>query len=542
MELQMLRSMKRARSILAPLLCLLFSACSPNSVDNNTDTGASNPTDGSHYDLANLTYLGAFRVEYSDAVSSSDYHEGSIGFIPPNGSNGSYGSFVTDSNEIDSAPLAIAEFQIPYTLGAVTETNPNNLPVAPNLQGYIDIESRVSVNPEDNNNIALIQHMNGKLLVGTYKSYDADGVGPEKMVLFDDVTDLANCAVSDWIDLEDRDRNISWMSELPANYQAAFGATHVSGNGAGMSISSRYSDGPSFFVSNPADLTIKSTILNTTEKMGWNNAQTMATGDYPRPARYQYGLNDDWDSYNEATLNYYMDMLGYDVYDYPHFATNLHFDLGDLTRSLADHNVYRNLTGATGTEPSTDSVNWSLDNGSDNSFIGNLATKSERVAALEGVESSQSVPANLQNDLWTSAAHARFGFVIPNTSTYLVLGNNAGRRFGIGYKAFYADADGFVVSPGNAPLVRSNRGSWYWAFDVDDILAATTTNPSSIRPYQTAVFDDSRWMMDDGYGNMTGEISGAFFDPVNNRLYVGHRRTNPSNDLVIAVYDMGTTP
>ncbi len=483
--------------------------------------------------------MGAFRVEYSDAVSSSNYHEGSIGFVPPNGHNGSYGSFVTDSSEIDAAPLAIAEFQIPSTLGAITETNPNNLPVATHLQGYVDIESRVSANPENNRNIGLIQYINGKLLVGTYKSYDADGVGPEKMVLFDDATDLANCPVSSWIDLEGRDRTISWMSELPSNYQTVFGATHVSGNGAGMSIASRFSDGPSFYLSNPGELTTASTILPTTEKMGWNPAHSMAAGDYVRADQYEDALYENWDSYNEATLNYYMDALDYDVYDYLHFASHMHFAVGDLARSLADHNLYRNLTGVTGEEPSSDSTNWALANSADRSFIGNLSTKAERMSALEGVAASQPVPENLHNTLWTRGTQARFGFVIPNTSTYIVLGNNAGFRFGMGYKAFYADADGFVVSPGNSAIVRADTVSWVWAFDVNDIQAATTTNPSSVRPYLSAVFDNSRWMMDDGYGNTTGNVTGAFYDPVNNRLYVGHYRTIPSNDLVVAVYDMG---
>ena len=59
--------------------------------------------------------------------------------------------------------------------------------------------------------------MNGELLVGTYKSHDAYGVGPEKMVLFDDLTALTNCAISDWIDLEGGNRNIRWVCELPIN-------------------------------------------------------------------------------------------------------------------------------------------------------------------------------------------------------------------------------------------------------------------------------------------------------------------------------------
>ena len=534
------------RSSLLLATCL-FTACGGGS-DSGGTGGTGTPTEA--YDISNLTYLGAFRVEYSDAVSDSNYHRGSIGFVPPNGSNGSYGSFVTDSNEVDSAPLAIAEFQIPETLGSITETNPNSLPIAPNLQGYVNMESRASENLDGNKNIGLIQHVNGKLLVGTYKNYAANGPGANKMVLFDDVTDLANCAVSDWIDLEGRDRNISWMSELPSNYQSKFGATHVSGNGAGMSISSRFSDGPSFFVSNPGNLTTTSSILNTTEKMGWNSAQTMATGDYIRPAKYEYGENADWDSFNEATLNHYMDVLSYPMYDYVHFKRQINFNIGDLTRDLKDNNVYRNLTGVSAvmdangkySTPISDPTNWVLDNASDESFIGNLTTKAERMAALENAEANSPVPGNLQNDLWTRGTFAKFGFVIPNTTTYLVLGTNAGSQFGIGYKAMYADIDGFTPSYGEAPIVREDNVAWFWAFDTDEILSATTTNPSAIRPYQRGVFDDSRWIMDDPYGKTTGTITGGFYDPENNRLYVGHSRTNPSKDLVIAVYDIGATP
>ena len=41
---------------------------------------------------------------------------------------------------------------------------------------------------------------------------------------------------------------------------------------------------------------------------------------------------------------------------------------------------------------------------------------------------------SLKNNLWTELSAAHYGFIIPNTSSYLVIGKSGGHNSGIGYK------------------------------------------------------------------------------------------------------------
>ncbi len=111
--------------------------------------------------------------------------------------------------------------------------------------------------------------------------------------------------------------------------------------------------------------------------------------------------------------------------------------------------------------------------------------------------------------LWNFLSKARFGFIAPGTSTFVVLGHTGGIESGIGYKITQDDGN---LCGGYCAYEADDYSNAYWLFDVDDILAADDTHLP--RPYASGYW--SVPFDDDG----RHAIIGGTFDPGTATLYL----------------------
>lgn len=89
---------------------------------------------------------------------------------------------------------------------------------------------------------------------------------------------------------------------------------------------------------------------------------------------------------------------------------------------------------------------------------------------------------DLNNDMWTVVASANYGFIVPGTRTYLVLGSNGGMESRIGYKITQTNGN---VCGGPCAYDPDDYDNYYWAFDMNDLLAVKEGRmaPHAVMPY-----------------------------------------------------------
>ena len=109
--------------------------------------------------------------------------------------------------------------------------------------------------------------------------------------------------------------------------------------------------------------------------------------------------------------------------------------------------------------------------------------------------------------LWNTLSSGVFGFFVPNSSTFAVIGSNGGINSGIGYK--------IRGCGGYCSVDPDDDYNYYWFYDINDILAAA--NPCDIRPYSHGIWN----VPYDDNGNH--KVTGATFDHEKNKLYVALR-------------------
>nr|MBX2878398.1 hypothetical protein [Granulosicoccus sp.] len=129
--------------------------------------------------------------------------------------------------------------------------------------------------------------------------------------------------------------------------------------------------------------------------------------------------------------------------------------------------------------------------------------------ALDWAQQGTAGPFPQANPLWNPLSKGRYGFFVPGTRTFAVLGHTEGLQSGIGYKAVQSDGS---VCPGPCPFNPEDRTNYFWFYDVDDILSAT--NIYDVRPYDYGEFNVPFDL------NGTRPIIGATFDPASSTLYL----------------------
>lgn len=91
------------------------------------------------------------------------------------------------------------------------------------------------------------------------------------------------------------------------------------------------------------------------------------------------------------------------------------------------------------------------------------------------------------NDLWTVLSWAVYGFIVPGTRTYAVLGSSGGHASGAGYKIVQ---DNGYQCGGPCSANHTDYANFYWLYDINDLIKVRTGTLLSHqpRPYDYGVF------------------------------------------------------
>ncbi|OED38101.1 hypothetical protein AB833_20635 [Chromatiales bacterium (ex Bugula neritina AB1)] len=139
-----------------------------------------------------------------------------------------------------------------------------------------------------------------------------------------------------------------------------------------------------------------------------------------------------------------------------------------------------------------------------------------------------------ENHLWTHLSEARYGFIIPGTSTYATFGTSGGHKSGVGYKIEHSGEP----CAGYCPADPADNYNYYWFWDARDLLKvkAGRMPASSVRPYASGKFD----IPFQSAGKLNA-IGGASYDEQSGLLYISVLKANNSlgqysNPPVIVAY------
>jgi len=370
-----------------------------------------------------LEYQGAFIIP--SAVYGESQADNVTGLMEYNSANHSLffaGKFTEK---------AVAEFSIPALVNSTDVTTLNTGTV---LQDFRRILEQTSDgNPQNLNRVTGIMLYEGKLIINAVDFYDAANDNTHTTLVIEDANDIANSAISGYFELQGAAHIAGWMSAVPSQWQSLLGGAYLAGNAPNYSINSRYPQGPTAFIFDPATLTgVPSGVIATTTLMDTSLANPL-----------------------------YADFTDHENAQYNVFSTN-------------------------GTPD----------------FTGHTA------ADLDVVVGS--------NDLWTEKSQVGYGFIIPDSRTYLTIGKSGGHLSAIGYKA-RQNGQTKGSCPGPCAYDAGDYYNYYWLWDVNDLLAVKN---GSMQPYDVRPYD-----------------YGVFNAPFQENIFAGTQRHNP---IIGGAYDSAT--
>ena len=138
-----------------------------------------------------------------------------------------------------------------------------------------------------------------------------------------------------------------------------------------------------------------------------------------------------------------------------------------------------------------------------------------------------------ENDLWTEVSEGIYGFIIPRSNSYLVLGNSGGHKGGIGYKA---KQDNGNVCGGPCSKKAKDNYNYFWLWKANELNKTKEDGmaPYAHKPYEYGYFDKSskHW-----------KIIGADFHSKTNRLFVlyahrDYKQSKYENAPLMLVYKL----
>jgi hypothetical protein len=185
-----------------------------------------------------IEYKGAFRA-VAGGQSNSNYAVGTLGFNPDNNS-----IFMAGHSHHN----AIAEFEIPSNLSF--EDSPANIPEAPVLQEYVKILNKKEVGNSTNKINGLLYH-NQNLLVSSEIWYDGSANNKDNLQVFTNALDIRSSDYKGMLNIEGAAKAAGYMSKVPAELVDKIGSEYFVGWASNYSITSRYSQGPSFYKFDP---------------------------------------------------------------------------------------------------------------------------------------------------------------------------------------------------------------------------------------------------------------------------------------------------
>ncbi|AGP90586.1 hypothetical protein [Alteromonas mediterranea] len=120
-----------------------------------------------------------------------------------------------------------------------------------------------------------------------------------------------------------------------------------------------------------------------------------------------------------------------------------------------------------------------------------------------------------RNKLWTILSNAAYGFIIPNTRTYLTIGFSGGHESGIGYKITQNNGN---QCGGQCAKDANDTYPYYWAWDVSDLVKVKLglMAPHDVEPYDYGLFP-----LPESIKSVA--ITSGSFDKYNDRLFISIR-------------------
>jgi hypothetical protein len=117
-----------------------------------------------------------------------------------------------------------------------------------------------------------------------------------------------------------------------------------------------------------------------------------------------------------------------------------------------------------------------------------------------------------ENKVWTEVSNAYYGFILPNSERYLVLGNSGGHDSSIGYKATQKNGN---KCGGPCAFDNKDYYNFYWIFDVNDFVKS---QEGKIKPWNIKPIEYGK--LDLPFARKTKNMIGADYDERNQKLYI----------------------
>lgn len=122
---------------------------------------------------------------------------------------------------------------------------------------------------------------------------------------------------------------------------------------------------------------------------------------------------------------------------------------------------------------------------------------------------------NLTNKLWTHISRATYGFIVPATRSYFVVGFSGGHESGVGYKI---TQDSGNLCGGYCAYQAADSYGYYWIFNLDDLakVKSGAIQPYDVVPYEYGKFEVPANASASGHKH----IMGGTYDSTNQILYL----------------------
>jgi len=139
------------------------------------------------------------------------------------------------------------------------------------------------------------------------------------------------------------------------------------------------------------------------------------------------------------------------------------------------------------------------------------------------------------NKLWTSVSAARYGFIIPGTATYFVIGSSGGHKGGVGYKI---TQDNGNKCGGHCTHMANDHYNHVWLWDVKKLIRTKEQDkPPHVKPYAyqkiKLPFENLNFKQKENY--KPNLLIGADYDELNNMLYIMLDGNNYNKRLKVRV-------
>jgi hypothetical protein len=140
------------------------------------------------------------------------------------------------------------------------------------------------------------------------------------------------------------------------------------------------------------------------------------------------------------------------------------------------------------------------------------------------------------NDIWTHLSRVVYGFVVPDTRSYLTIGQSGGHSSGVCYKCTQNNGN---LCGGYCANDAADYSLYYWLWDIEDMLAVKngTMHSYDVRPYDYGVFPTPF---------ATRSFGGGSFDPESNTLFLTIQQADRlqgtySNPPVVVAFTFGNS-